>query len=131
MLSGNPETRSKLLVRTDDWIANVVIWECGAASYKWHYNQDEAYFVISGEGFMTDEKGIEHRFGAGDVAFFPAGTNATWRHPDHFRKVAFLKESIWRPLAFGLKACSKLLHITGLSGKLALVFLCFTSFVLQ
>ena len=71
MLSGNPETRSKLLVRTNDWIANVVIWECGAASYKWHYNQDEAYFVISGEGFMTDEKGIEHRFGPGDVAFFP------------------------------------------------------------
>ena len=80
---------------------------------------------------MTDEKGVERRFGPGDVAFFPAGTNATWRHPDHFRKIAVLKDSIWRPLAFGLKACSKLLHITGLSGKLALVLLCFTSFVLQ
>jgi uncharacterized cupin superfamily protein len=117
MLSGNPETRSKLLVRTNDWIASVVVWECGAASYKWHYDQDEAYFVISGEGFMTDEKGIEHRFGAGDVAFFPAGTNATWRHPDHFRKVAFLKEAISRPVGFGVKAWNKVLRILRLTRK--------------
>jgi uncharacterized cupin superfamily protein len=117
MISGNPETRSKLLVRTNDWIANVVVWECGAASYKWHYNQDEAYFVISGEGFMTDEKGIEHRFGPGDVAFFPAGTNATWRHPDHFRKVAFLKEAIGRPVGFGVKAWNKVMRTLGLTSK--------------
>jgi uncharacterized cupin superfamily protein len=117
MISGDPATRSKLLVRTNDWIANVVVWECGAASYKWHYNQDEAYFVISGEGFMTDDKGIEHRFGAGDVAFFPAGTNATWRHPDHFRKVAFLKEAISRPVGFGVKAWNKVKRTLGLTGK--------------
>src|SRR5438046_10742711 len=41
VLSGNPETRSKVLVRSHDWIANLVVWECGAVSYKWHYNQDE------------------------------------------------------------------------------------------
>src|SRR5258708_6244374 len=97
--------------------ANVAIWECGAASYKWHYNQDEAYFVISGEGFMTDEKGVEHRFGAGDVAFFPAGTNATWRHPDHFRKVAFLKEAISRPIGFGVKVWNKVMRTLGLTRK--------------
>lgn len=28
LLSGNPETHSKLLVRSHDWIANVVVWEC-------------------------------------------------------------------------------------------------------
>jgi uncharacterized cupin superfamily protein len=116
LLSGAPETRSKLLLRTHDFLAQVVIWECGAVSYKWHYTSDEAYIVISGEGFMTDEKGIEYRFGPGDVAFFPAGTNATWRHPDHFRKVAFLKESFGRPVGFCLKACSKLLRLLGLKG---------------
>lgn len=117
LLSGNPETRSKILLRTRDWIANVVIWECGAVSYKWHYDQDEAYIVISGEGFMTDERGVERRFGPGDVAFFPAGTNATWRHPDHFRKVAFLKESVCFPLGFGLKVWNKLLRLVGLTGR--------------
>ena len=121
LISGDPETRSKLLVRSHDWIANVVVWECGAVSYKWHYNQDEAYLVLSGEGFMTDDKGVEHRFGPGDVAYFPAGTNTTWRHPDHFKKVAFLKESVTRPIGFGLKVWSKLLRVVGLKGGLAVL----------
>ena len=116
VLSGAPETRSKLLLRTQDFLAQVIIWECGAVSYKWHYTSDEAYIVISGEGFMTDEKGVEVRFGPGDVAFFPAGTNATWRHPDHFRKVAFLKESFGRPVGFCLKAFSKLIRLLGFKG---------------
>jgi len=117
VLSGQPETRSKILVRTHDWIAHVIVWECGAVSYKWHYNQDEAYIVLSGEGFMTDEKGVERRFGPGDVAYFPAGTNTTWRHPDHFKKVAFIKEYVGRPTGFILKVWSKLLRNLGLTGK--------------
>lgn len=123
LLSGNPETRSKLLVRSGDWIANVVIWECGAVSYKWHYDQDEAYLVLSGEGFMTDDKGVEYHFGPGDVAYFPAGTNSTWRHPDHFRKVAFLKEAVSRPVGFGLKVWHKVLRVLGLKGKIGLLLL--------
>lgn len=116
-LSGQPETRSKLLGKSRDRLAYIMLWECGAVSYKWHYRTDEAYIVLSGEGFMTDEKGVEHRFGPGDVAFFPAGTNATWRHPDHFRKVAVLKDSIWPPLAFALKAWNRLFQALGVSGK--------------
>ena len=92
LLSGQPETRSKVLGKSRDRLGYVVLWECGAVSYKWHYSKDEAYIVLSGEGFMTDEKGVERRFGPGDVAFFPAGTNATWRHPDHFRKIAVLDD---------------------------------------
>ena len=120
LLNGQPETRSKIIGQSRDRLGYIVVWECGAVSYKWHYSRDEAYIVLSGEGFMTDEKGVEHRFGPGDVAFFPAGTNATWRHPDHFRKVAVLKYSIWPPLAFGMKTWSKLLHILS---KLVPVFL--------
>src|SRR2546425_9321431 len=123
LLSGQPETRSKILGRSRDRLGYIVLWECGAASYKWHYSKDEAYIVLSGEGFMTDEKGTERRFGPGDVAFFPAGTNATWRHPDHFRKVAVLKEPVWRPIAFATKAWGKLLRIVGLSDKSAFLVL--------
>jgi uncharacterized protein len=122
LLSGDPKTRAKVLLRTHDFLAQVVVWECGATSYKWHYNSDEAYVVISGEGFMTDESGEERRFSAGDVAFFPAGTNATWRHSDHFKKVAFLKESYGRPIGFCLKACSKLLRIVGIKGRSPFMF---------
>lgn len=117
LLSGDPETRSKLLGKTRDRLAYIVLWECGAVSYKWHYNQDESYIVLSGEGFMTDEKGVERRYGPGDLAFFPAGTNSTWRHPDHFRKVAVLKDAVWPPLALALKGFNKVLGLIGFSSK--------------
>jgi uncharacterized cupin superfamily protein len=117
ILSGNPEARSKQLARSHDWTTNIVVWECTAGRYKWHYGQDEVVIVISGEGFMTNEKGEERRFGPGDVGFFPAGTSSTWHHPDHFRKVAVVKETMWRPLGFGLKVWNKLLRIAGLTGE--------------
>jgi uncharacterized cupin superfamily protein len=116
ILSGNPKTRRKVLGRSPDWTSNIVVWECAAGSYKWHYNQDEVVIVISGGGFMTNEKGEERWFGPGDVGFFPSGTWCTWRHPDHFRKVAVLKESMWRPLGFSLKVWNKLVR-TALTGK--------------
>jgi uncharacterized protein len=117
LLSGEPTTRSKLLGKSRDRLAFVMLWECGAVSYKWHYDRDEAYIVLSGEGFMLDEKGVERRFGPGDVAFFSAGTNATWRHPHHFRKIAVLKDSIWPPLALGLKAWGQVVKMVGFSKK--------------
>ena len=121
VISGSPETRSKILGRTKDLLAVAVLWECGAVSYKWHYNQDEAYIVLSGEGFMTDVNGVEHRYGPGDVAFFPAGTDSTWRHPDHFRKVAVLKEAIPGLAGTALKVWNKLLRVFGLAGKSSLL----------
>jgi uncharacterized cupin superfamily protein len=117
LLSGEPQTRSRFLGRSKDGLGYAMLWECGAVSYKWYYTRDEAYIVLSGEGFMTDDQGVEHRYAAGDVAFFPAGTSSTWRHPHHFRKVAVLKDSIWRPLALAGKAWNKLREIAGLSGS--------------
>ena len=82
---------------------------------------------------MTDEKGIEHRFGPGDVAFFPAGTDAAWRHPDHFKKVAFLKEAIGRPVGFGVKAWNKVMRILRLrrTSPLMLALAAWTSWQLR
>lgn len=121
VISGSPETRSKILGRSPDMLALAIVWECGAVSYKWHYDQDEAYIVLSGEGFMTDIHGVERRYGPGDVAFFSAGTDSTWRHPDHFRKVAVLKEAVPGPVGYALKVWKKLLRILGLGGKSSLL----------
>jgi uncharacterized protein len=107
LLSGDSRTRSKLLGKTPDSLAYSMLWECGAVSYKWNYSRDEGYIVLSGEGFMTDEKGVEHRYGPGDVAFFPAGTKSVWRHPDHFRKIAVLKDPAPSLLVFLLKLWNK------------------------
>jgi uncharacterized cupin superfamily protein len=121
LISGSPEIRSKILGRTKDLLAVAVLWECGATSYKWYYDRDEAYIVLSGEGFMTDVNGVEQRYGPGDVAFFPAGTDSTWRHPDHFRKVAVLKEAVPTFAGTALKVWNKLLRVFGLAHKSSLL----------
>src|SRR5579863_5089959 len=79
LLSGQGQTRSKLLGKTQDRLAYVMLWECGAVNFKWHYGKDEFFIVLSGDAFMEDKNGREIHFGPSDVAFFPAGSDATWR----------------------------------------------------
>jgi uncharacterized cupin superfamily protein len=117
ILSGTPVARSKILVRSRDWASSVVVWDCTAGRFTWHYGQDETIFVVSGEAFLLLENGEERRFGPGEVGFFPAGTTCTWRVAENIRKVAVLRESMWPPLGFCLKGFKKVLRIIGLSGK--------------
>jgi uncharacterized cupin superfamily protein len=117
ILSGAPVARSKSLVRSRDWTSSIVVWDCTAGRFRWHYSQDETILVVSGEAFLMLENGEERRFGPGDLGFFPAGTTCTWRVAENIRKVAVLRESMGWPLGFGLKAWKKLLRIVGLSGK--------------
>ena len=111
VLDGSPAAKSKILARSSDSTANVEIWECTAGSFRWHYDRDEVIVVISGEAVLLNENGTERRFAAGDVGFFPAGTDCNWRVDDHLRKVAILKENIWGPLGFALKGWSKLSRV--------------------
>lgn len=117
VLTGTPVTRSKNVVRSHDWTSNIVVWECTAGSFNWHYSKDEVVVVVSGEAFITNEKGEERRLGPGDLAFFPAGRTSTWRVPERVRKVAVLRETMWRPLGFGLKVVKKLLRMVGVGGE--------------
>jgi len=117
ILSGVPAARSKILSRSRDWTSSIVVWDCTAGKFVWHYSQDETVLFISGEAFLLQEDGQERRFAPGDLGFFPAGTTCTWRVADQVRKVAVLRESMWRPLGFGLKAWKKLLRLVGLAGK--------------
>jgi uncharacterized protein len=116
ILSGTPEARSTLLARSHDWTSCVVVWECSAGSFRWHYIEDEVVLIVSGEAFMLNENGEERRFGPGDVGFFPAGTSASWRVADRVRKVAVFRETMWRPLGLGLKVWNKLLRAVGIRG---------------
>jgi len=130
ILSGNPEARSKTLVRSHDWASHLVVWDCTAGRFRWHYGSDEVLLVISGEAFLLKENGEERRFGPGDLGFFPAGTSCTWRVAGQIRKVAVLREPMWRPLGFGLKVWNKMLRLTGLRRQSALTF-ALVSFLLQ
>ena len=66
------------------------------------------YDRVARRGYFLQE-------GQSDVAFFPAGSDATWRIPNHVRKIAILKSSLSQPMAFLLKAWIKLLELAGLS----------------
>ena len=121
ILAGTPEARSKKLARSHDWTSYVVVWDCTAGRFNWHYSKDEALVVVSGEALITNGNGEARRLLPGDLAFFPAGSSATWLVPDRIRKVAVLRETMWRPLGFGLRAWNKLLRIVGLAGKSTLM----------
>ena len=108
ILEGRPEARVTRLLTSRDWASTVVVWECTPGSFKWHYSKDETVFFLSGEAFMTDENDEEHRFGAGDIACIAAGTSCRWRVTEPIRKIAVVRETIWRPLGFVLKVSKKL-----------------------
>jgi len=121
ILSGTPVARSNKLATSHDWMSTIVVWDCTAGTFQWHYGQDEVILVISGEAFLLGAKGTERRFGPGDLGFFPAGSVATWRVDNHIRKVAVLRENMWRPVGFCLKVFKKLLRMAGIAGKSPLV----------
>src|SRR5262245_8485506 len=100
ILSGTPHARIKKLATSADAMANVVVWDCTPGRFNWHYSQDETVVVISGEVFISSEhQREERRLGPGNMAFFPAGSSATWRVTEHVRKVAVLRRTL--PFPFG------------------------------
>jgi uncharacterized cupin superfamily protein len=117
IISGNPEARSKLLAKSHDRTSCVVVWECSAGRFEWHYTEDETVTIILGEVFISTAKGEERRLGQGDMAFFPAGTSCEWRVPDRVRKVAVMRKNLGYPLGFGVRAWYKLLGVAGLGDQ--------------
>ena len=116
ILQGAPEATKKQLVRSDDLNSYIVAWECTPGRFTWHYSADETLVVISGEAFITNEEGEERRLAPGDMAFFPAGTSATWRVTSRIRKVAVVRRTVPLPLVFGLRVWNKILRILRLTG---------------
>jgi uncharacterized cupin superfamily protein len=114
LITGEDRTRSKLLGKTRDRLSYAIYWECGAAHFNWHYSDDEFIIILSGGVFVTDKHGRERHYGPSDFVFFPAGSQANWRVPDHIKKIAVIKRSI-NPVTLMLKVAMKLLAIAGLS----------------
>ena len=114
LITGETRTRSRLLGKTKDRLSYAIYWECGAAHFNWHYNDDEFIIILSGGVFVTDKHGRERYYGPSDFAFFPAASQANWRVPDHIKKIAVIKRSV-NPVTLMLKVGKKLLAIAGLS----------------
>jgi len=117
IVSGSPEAKARMVLRSRDWLQSIVIWDCTAGQFNWHYNKDEILFVISGHATLTNESGEEREFGPGDTVFFPAGVSCTWLVKDPVRKVAILRETLFWPLGVFVKVWLKLFRMVGLAGK--------------
>jgi uncharacterized protein len=120
ILAGTPQARSKLLAKSHDRTSSIMVWECTAGRFNWHYSEDETVVIISGEVFITIEKDQEKRLGQGDVGFFPAGSSCTWRIDDCVKKVAVLRKDMPLALGFGVRVWNKALRIAGLRSKSSL-----------
>ena len=96
IIEGSPEACAKNLAVSEDGSSWVVAWSCTAGRFVWHYSVDETVHIISGEVFITDEKGSERRLGPGDMAFFPSGSSSTWYVPNAVRKLAVCRHSVPR-----------------------------------
>src|SRR6516225_7019773 len=103
ILEGAPVARSRLLTKSRDKTSSIVVWECTPGRFSWHYAEDESVCIVSGEVFISTAIGGEQRLGAGDMAFFPAGSSCTWRVTECVRKVAFLRKDMPLLLGFGLR----------------------------
>lgn len=117
VIEGMPQARSARLAASADGTSTIIAWSCTAGRFKWNYPVDETIHVISGEVFLTDEKGIERRVGPGDMVFFPAGSSMTWHVPHYVRKFAICRQSMPLPAGMALRAWNKLVRIvTGFDG---------------
>ena len=121
ILDGTPQARSKVLAKSHDRTSSIMVWECTAGRFNWHYSEDETVVVISGEVFITSEKGEERRLGQGDMGFFPAGSSCTWRINDRVKKVAVLRKDMPLALGFGVRVWNKALRIAGFRGQSSLM----------
>ena len=111
VIEGTPQVRSKLLTKTSDRAAAAIVWACSAGRFHWHYDVDEFLHIMSGEVFVTDEKGNVRRLGPGDMAFFPAGGHSIWHVTQEIKKLAICKQPMPALLGFALRAWNKLVAI--------------------
>lgn len=111
ILEGAPEARNAVLAKSGDKTSYTLMWDCTAGRFDWHYDIDETIVVKSGEAFINDRNGGgERRVGPGDVVFFPAGASATWRVPSYIQKIAFFRQTMPAPVAFGVRVWNLLMR---------------------
>lgn len=99
ILAGTPEARVAQHSCTEDKCSVTAMWDCTAGTFRWFFGDDETVVIVEGEVFITAEDGTQRLLKAGDIGYFKAGTWATWRIDTYVRKIAFMRQPIWLPLA--------------------------------
>jgi uncharacterized protein len=95
-----------------------MVWDCTAGKFVWTYQVDETIHFLEGSVTIT-VNGKTRKLGAGDIAFFPAGTAAFWDVETYVRKIAFCQKPM--PKMFGMPLRLARRAVTQLRKCLALV----------
>jgi uncharacterized protein len=86
IISGDPRARSVNMFASADGELDCGVWDCTAGRFRIKYRSDELVHILEGE--VTVLVGNTSRvLAAGDVAYFPAGTEAEWDIPTYVRKL--------------------------------------------
>ncbi len=106
VIAGQPLARAKLHSTSADAFSSTTIWDCTAGAFRWHFVWDETVHIIEGAVTVTDETGKVTKLSAGDVAYFAAGSWATWEISSYVKKIAFCRRAFPAPMvtALSLKA---------------------------
>ena len=116
ILEGNPVARARRLSGSYDTTSSSMIWTCTPGKFQWNYSVDETLYILSGEVYVTDEKGEVHHMVAGDSVFFPAGSRSIWHVTQEVKKVAFCRHSMPLLAGYVLRAWNKFWNVvTGFS----------------
>ena len=110
---GTPVARNCILSRAKGGGSFTLVWDCTAGVFDWHYELDEALYVLEGSAVVRGDDGVEHTIGPGDHVLFRAGAHAVWRVESYVRKVAFFRTPVPRPIMLSLFAWRKLARMAG------------------
>ncbi|MCF3640808.1 cupin domain-containing protein [Rhizobium sp. TRM95111] len=103
ILAGNPEARLALHSRAYDDQATTAVWDCTAGTFRWYFGWDETVIVLEGEVHVTAEDGSERTLRAGDIAYFPGKSWATWHIDTYVRKIAFCRKEFPAPVSMAYR----------------------------
>lgn len=99
IIEGSPKARSSLLTSGSDKSGSIVVWDCTAGKFNWHYSFDETCFIQEGNVTLRNGDAAPARTaGPGDIVFFPKGSHALWHVENYVRKLAFCHLSFSGPL---------------------------------
>jgi uncharacterized protein len=86
VVSGDPRARSVQMIAAADGKFDCGTWECTPGRFRIKYRSDELVHILEGE--VTVHVGdTALALAAGDVAYFPAGTEAEWDVTRDVRKL--------------------------------------------
>lgn len=99
IIEGTPRARISATSAGFDGTGGAAVWDCTAGTFRWHFVREETVVIMEGEVHVTAQDGTQRVLRVGDIAFFRAGTWATWRIDTYVRKVAHTR----RPLPPAVK----------------------------